>query len=65
MHSAGTTVEGPWEEVCAVIGKCHTMLHEKGVPRVHTDIRIGSRTDKVQTFKDKVDAVEKLLAKDA
>jgi hypothetical protein len=47
-----------------LIGQAHTMLHEKGIVRIQTDIRVGSRTDKVQTMQDKVSAVEKLLAAD-
>lgn len=47
-----------------VIGQCHMMLHESGVVRIQSDIRAGSRTDKKQGFKDKVDAVEKLLKGD-
>ena len=26
-----------------LIGQAHTMLHEKGVVRIQTDIRVGSR----------------------
>ncbi|KAL7273364.1 UPF0045 protein M15 [Rhizina undulata] len=61
MHSAGTTVEGSWEEVTKVIGQAHTMLHNQGVLRLQTDIRIGTRTDKKQSFMDKVTIVEKIL----
>ncbi|KAL6711608.1 UPF0045 protein M15 [Coniothyrium glycines] len=64
MHSAGTTVEGSWDDVMKVIGQCHAMLHQNGVVRIQSDIRVGSRTDKKQTSKDKVDAVEKLLKQD-
>ncbi|KAF2086336.1 hypothetical protein K490DRAFT_44494 [Saccharata proteae CBS 121410] len=64
MHSAGTTVEGPWDDVMRVIGQCHAMLHANGVVRIQSDIRVGSRTDKKQSFTDKVTAVEKLLAQD-
>lgn len=35
--------EGTWDEVTKVIGQAHSMLHEQGIVRVHTDIRIGSR----------------------
>lgn len=56
--------EGSWDEVMRVIGQCHAMLHQNGVVRIQSDIRIGTRTDKLQTFKDKVTAVEKLLASD-
>ncbi|RMZ81640.1 hypothetical protein DV737_g2382, partial [Chaetothyriales sp. CBS 132003] len=65
MHSAGTTLEGSWDECMKVIGQCHQMLHARGVARIQSDIRVGSRTDKVQTMEDKVAAVEKLLAEDA
>ena len=44
-----------------VIGQCHAMLHQNGIVRIQSDIRVGSRTDKKQGFKDKVEAVEKLL----
>ncbi|KAF2200231.1 hypothetical protein GQ43DRAFT_441751 [Delitschia confertaspora ATCC 74209] len=64
MHSAGTTVEGSWDKVMKVIGQCHTMLHQNGVVRIQSDIRIGTRTDKKQGFQDKVDAVKRLLEAD-
>ncbi|KAF1354966.1 hypothetical protein BDV97DRAFT_289722, partial [Delphinella strobiligena] len=64
MHSAGTTVEGSWDEVMRVIGQAHTMLHQRGVVRIQSDIRVGSRTDKKQSHNDKVAAVEALLAKE-
>ncbi|CAF9908800.1 MAG: hypothetical protein GOMPHAMPRED_006318 [Gomphillus americanus] len=63
MHSAGTTIEGSWEEVMKVIGQAHAVLHQKGVLRVQSDIRVGTRIDKLQTAQDKIDIVEKLLAK--
>ena len=47
-----------------IIGQCHSLVHDNGVARVHTDIRIGTRTDKQQGFADKVAAVEKWLAAD-
>ncbi|KAL1987498.1 hypothetical protein VTN96DRAFT_3425 [Rasamsonia emersonii] len=64
MHSAGTTLEGPWDKVHQVIGQAHTILHRQGVVRIQTDIRMGSRTDKHQSFEDKVAAVNKLLGKE-
>ena len=47
------------------IGQCHSLLHANGTVRIHTDIRVGSRTDKQQGFQDKVAAVERLLQTDA
>lgn len=64
MHSAGTTLDGPWDQVMKLIGQAHMMLHEKGIVRIQTDIRVGTRTDKSQTPADKVRVVEELLAAD-
>lgn len=35
--------EGSWDDVMRLIGQAHVMLHERGVLRIQTDIRIGSR----------------------
>ncbi len=47
-----------------VIGQCHALLHQNGIVRIQSDIRIGTRTDKKQGFQDKIDAVERLLKDD-
>ncbi|CAG8977538.1 hypothetical protein HYALB_00008719 [Hymenoscyphus albidus] len=65
MHSAGTTVEGSWEDVMRVIGQAHTLVHENGTLRVQSDIRVGTRTDKKQHFSEKVSKVESILAQDS
>ncbi|KAF8538163.1 putative cell wall biogenesis protein Ecm15 [Trichophaea hybrida] len=62
MHANGTTVEGSWDAVMKVIGQAHGMLHDQGVVRVHTDIRVGSRTDKHETAESKVASVERILS---
>ncbi|KAK1827132.1 UPF0045 protein ECM15-like protein [Podospora conica] len=62
MHSAGTTVEGSWDEVMRVVGQAHTVVHEMGVVRVQTSMRAGTRTDKEQTAEQKVQRVEEILA---
>ncbi len=57
--------EGSWDSVMRVIGLAHATLHSKGVVRIQTDIRVGTRTDKAkQSPADKVTAVERLLAQD-
>ncbi|KAI0834454.1 YkoF-like protein [Hypoxylon sp. FL0890] len=63
MHSAGTTVEGSWDEVMKVIGQAHSVVHSKGVVRVQSSMRVGTRTDKKQSSQDKVKRVEEILAK--
>jgi uncharacterized protein YqgV (UPF0045/DUF77 family) len=40
---AVTASEGNWEEVMTVIGKAHSAVHEKGVVRVQSSMRVGSR----------------------
>jgi len=61
LHAFGTNVEGPWDEVFAAVRRCHEALHEKGAPRVHTTIRVGTRTDRRQTMDDKVRSVQEKL----
>ncbi|CAD1812140.1 hypothetical protein FOB58_004452 [Candida parapsilosis] len=61
LHSAGTTIAGPWNEVMDLIGSMHQVLHERGVVRIQSDIRVGTRTDKHQSPQDKIDVVEKKL----
>lgn len=64
MHGLTLCIEGSWDEVTRIIGQAHQLLHEQGVVRIQSDIRIGSRTDKIQSAEDKVKAVERLLAND-
>ncbi|ODQ82055.1 hypothetical protein BABINDRAFT_46193 [Babjeviella inositovora NRRL Y-12698] len=67
LHSAGTTLEGEWDEVMQLIGELHELCHnELEVVRVQTDIRVGTRIDKAQTAADKVRVVkEKLEARNS
>ncbi|ESA43199.1 hypothetical protein GE21DRAFT_4178 [Neurospora crassa] len=64
MHSAGTTVEGSWDEVMKVIGQVHAVVHQGGVKRVQTSMRVGTRIDKKQTAEDKVKRVQAILSED-
>lgn len=61
LHANGTNVEGEWEQVLGALKTCHERLHEMGVPRVATNVRIGSRSDRVQTMADKLRAVRSKL----
>ena len=47
--------------VMQIIGKSHECVHDMGCPRICTDIRIGTRIDKVQHMEDKVSSVEAML----
>ncbi len=61
LHANGTNVEGEWEVVFKALKGCHEKLHEMGVPRVATNMRVGTRTDKSQSMKDKVSSVKKKI----
>ena len=61
LHANGTNVEGEWEEVFTAIKHCHERVHELGVPRISTTIKLGTRTDRVQTMEDKLRSVQEKL----
>lgn len=61
LHAHGTNIEGPWDEVAAVVKRCHEVLHEMGAPRVHSTLKLGTRTDREQTMGERVAKVEELL----
>ncbi|KAK8843404.1 hypothetical protein IAR55_007061 [Kwoniella newhampshirensis] len=66
LHGYGTNIEGPWDDVMRVIGEAHAAVHALGTPRIATDIRIGTRTDKSISSggnDGKVKRVEEILAK--
>jgi uncharacterized protein (TIGR00106 family) len=64
LHPFGTCIEGEWDDVFCAIKECHTILHEMGVPRIHTALKVGTRVDKHQTLEDKVDSVVQKLGKE-
>lgn len=57
LHANGTNLEGEWDAVMAVIRSCHERLHALGVPRIHTDIKLGTRSDREQRMDEKVASV--------
>lgn len=61
MHAYGTNIEGSWDDVMAVVKRCHEEVHAMGAPRITTTLKLGTRTDRDQTMKDKVDSVDTLL----
>jgi len=63
LHANGTNVEGEWDTVFAALKRCHEVLHEMGAPRVSTNLRIGTRTDRSQSRADKIASVESRLGK--
>ena len=62
LHANGTNVEGDWDVVFGALRRCHETLHTMGAPRISTNIRLGTRTDRAQTMAEKIAAVEAELA---
>ncbi len=58
LHAYGTNIEGDWEAVFSAIKQCHETVHAMGAPRITTTIKLGSRTDRMQTIEDKIRSVE-------
>jgi uncharacterized protein (TIGR00106 family) len=58
----GTAIEGPWDEVMTCIHDCHQELHRLGAPRIYTTLKLNARTDKDQSFRDKVRSVQQRTA---
>jgi uncharacterized protein (TIGR00106 family) len=61
MHAYGTNIEGEWEKVFGAIKRCHEVVHEMGAPRISTNIRVGTRTDRDQTIEDKIRSAQEKI----
>ena len=64
LHSYGTNIEGEWDEVFSAIKKCHQVLHKMGAPRISSNMRFGTRTDREQSMEDKIKSVEDKLSRE-
>jgi uncharacterized protein (TIGR00106 family) len=58
LHANGTDIEGEWDAVFAAVRRCHEVVHGMGAPRITTTIKVGTRTDRIQTMEDKVKSVQ-------
>ncbi len=58
LHANGTNIEGEWDKVFAAVRRCHEVVHEMGVPRVFTVMKVGTRNDRIQTMEEKTRSVE-------
>ncbi|ONH71867.1 hypothetical protein BOH78_4228 [Pichia kudriavzevii] len=61
IHDGGFTIDAKWKDAMTLVGQIHEHLHKSGFVRVHSDMRVGTRTDKAQTMQDKINVVEKKL----
>jgi uncharacterized protein (TIGR00106 family) len=61
LHGYGTNIEGEWDHVMRAIKECHQKLHEMGVPRISSTLRLGTRVDREQTIEDRIRSVREKL----
>ncbi len=53
----GTSIEGDWQDVFLCIKECHQGVHRLGIDRIYTTLKINTRTDRQQSFREKVQSV--------
>ena len=53
----GTAIEGDWEDVFKCIRCCHEEVHRLGADRIYATIKLNTRTDRKQSFSEKVPSV--------
>lgn len=61
LHANGTNIEGEWDLVMAALKSCHERLHGMGVPRIATNLRLGTRIDREPSMDAKLRSVEEKL----
>ena len=54
----GTAIEGEWEEVFDCVKECHQAVHKIGVVRIYSTLKINTRKDRNQSFREKVQKVQ-------
>ena len=64
LHANGTNVEGDWDAVMGALKRCHETMHQQGAPRIFTVVKLGTRTDRLQTMSDKLASVHARLDRD-
>jgi len=52
-HASGTNIEGELSEILAAVEKIHELMHEQGVVRIVSYLKLETRTDKVPTLAGK------------
>jgi uncharacterized protein (TIGR00106 family) len=62
LTAMGTLVEGEWDEVMALVKRCHAIL-KSDFERVLTTIRIDDKGEKKGLIEGKVAAVEQALGR--
>ena len=61
LHAMGTSLEGPTDDVLALVRELHEVPFGMGIERVYTVLKLDDRRDREQSLEDKVQSVERLL----
>lgn len=62
LHAMGTTLEGEWDEVFAVVKQCYEVLRSD-CARISCSIKVDAREGTERRLQAKVQDVEKLLGR--
>lgn len=54
LHPNGTSVEGELEDILSAVRRIHEQLHEEGVVRLVSFVKIATRTDKEPSLAGKL-----------
>ena len=65
LGPSGTVIEGEWEEVFECVKACHEAVHRLGAPRIYTTLKVNTRVDRQQSFREKVPSVLSALSSDS
>jgi uncharacterized protein (TIGR00106 family) len=52
-HAAGTNIEGELSEILTAVEQVHALMHQQGVVRVVSYLKLETRTDKEPTLAGK------------
>ena len=54
-------IKGEWEKVFDCIKACHEVVHDLGAIRIYTTLKVNTRIDKKQSFREKVYSVKNAI----
>ncbi len=52
-HASGTNIEGDLSEILTAVEHIHNVMHEQGIVRIVSYLKLETRTDKVPTLAGK------------
>ena len=61
LGCSGTSIEGEWNKVFSCVESCHKEVHKLGAKRIYSIVKVNTRTDKKQSFRQKVEKVQSLI----